>query len=243
MALAAFHDRGEDCAVSVRSDLGGTEEINVSIFFREEDAFEDWETIALSHCGRRVLDVGAGVGAHALVLQGRGHPVTALEPLPEAVRIMAERGVKDVREGTVFDLPSALTFDTAILLMNGSMIAETLSGLDRLLRAVGEVLAPGGAFILDSTDLRDAPQAAGGGAPEGGSEGEPGRAPERDDGRYCGELHYQLSVADQVGEIFPQLFVDPETLEERARLGGWEMEVIWSGPGGHYLARLRRPTE
>ena len=228
-ALAAFHERGEDVAVSVRNDFSGTEDVHVSIFFRGEDAFEEWESIALRQCGRRVLDVGAGVGAHALVLQAREHEVTALEIIPEAVRIMRDRGVEDAREGTLFDLPEGRTFDTAILLMNGSMIAETLSGFDRLLEAVAGVLEPSGALILDSTDLRDESVTR--------SEMEPGN-----DGRYFGELHYQLSVGDQMGEIFPQLFVDPETLKERAELAGWGVEVIWSGGDGRYLARLQRGT-
>ncbi len=78
------------------------------VFFRKEEAFEEWESIALRQCGPRVLDIGAGAGAHALVLQGRGHEVTALDLIPEAVRIMRERGVEDAREGTLFELPSDL---------------------------------------------------------------------------------------------------------------------------------------
>ncbi len=104
--MAAFHDRGEDVAVTVRNDFAPPEVIHASVFFRREDAFEEWEAIALGHCGRRVLDIGAGVGAHALVLQEQGHEVTALDPIPEAVRIMRERGVEDAREGTLFEFPS-----------------------------------------------------------------------------------------------------------------------------------------
>ena len=106
--MAAFHDRGEDVAVTVRNDFGPTEEVHPSFFFRKEEAFEEWESIALRQCGPRVLDIGAGAGAHALVLQGRGHEVTALDLIPEAVRIMRERGVEDAREGTLFELPSDL---------------------------------------------------------------------------------------------------------------------------------------
>ncbi len=200
------------------------------VFFRKEGAFEEWESIALRQCGPRVLDIGAGAGAHALVLQARGHEVTALDLIPEAVRIMRERGVEDAREGTLFELPSAILYDTVILLMNGSMIAETLSGLDRLLAAAAKVLQPQGALILDSTDLRDAPDTDG------------DEDLEDDDG-YIGELHYQLSVGEHVGDIFPQLFIDPDTLDTRARLAGWGMEVIWSGPGGRYLARLMSVTD
>ena len=221
-ALAAFHDRGEDVAVTVRNDFGPSEEIRASFFFRTEAAFEEWESIALSRCGPRVLDIGAGAGAHALVLQARGHEVTALDLIPEAVRIMRERGVEDAREGTLFEVPSARVYDTVTLLMNGSMIAETLSGLDRLLAAAAAVLDPRGALILDSTDLRDDVHEGDAGAEDG----------------YIGELHYQLSIGDHVGEVFPQLFVDPDTLDERARLAGWDVEVIWRGSGGRYLAVL-----
>ena len=256
-ALAAFYDRGEDLSVTIRNDFGPTEEVRASLFFRGEDSFEEWELIALGQCGRRVLDVGAGVGAHALVLQARGHEVTALEPIAEAVRIMKERGVASVREGTIFDLPSTPTYDTVMLLMNGSMIAETLSGLDGLLEAVGGVLEPDGVLVLDSTDLLQAPYAWSERNPTtelaADSEAEPDAQIEIDsaaesdtesahDGRYLGELHYQLSVGDHTGDVFPQLFVDPATLKERAGLAGWSTEVIWSGTGGHYLACLRRPA-
>jgi 2-polyprenyl-3-methyl-5-hydroxy-6-metoxy-1,4-benzoquinol methylase len=220
--LAAFHDHGQDVAVTVRNDFGETEETHASFFFRTEEAFEEWESIALERCGPRVLDIGAGVGAHALVLQARGHEVTALDLIPEAVRIMRERGVEDAREATLFDVVSTEVYDTAILLLNGSMIAETLRGLDRLLGAAATVLEPGGALILDSTDLRDDLDAEGAAAAE----------------RYMGELHYQLSVGEHVGEIFPQLFVDPDTLDFRARLAGWNMDVIWEGPDGRYLALM-----
>lgn len=70
-------------------------------------------------------------------------------------------------------------------------------------------------------------------------EGDAEDGPERD-GRYVGELHYQLSVGEHVGEVFPQLFVDPDTLDATGRRAGWNMEVLWSGPDGRYLARLRR---
>jgi len=234
VALAAFHDRGEDVPGRVRNDFGPPEEIDVSMFFREEDAFEEWEEIALGRCGRRVLDLGACVGAHALVLQQRGHEVTALDPIPDAVRIMKERGVDDPREGTLFELPSGEVFDTVILLMNGSMIAETISGLDRLLTATATLLAPGGALMLDSTDLRDASNQKAGEA----HESDPADTSDPAGTPYVGELHYQLSVRAHGGDIFPQLFVDPDTLGARALLAGWNTEVIWRGSGGRYLANL-----
>ena len=127
--------------------------------------------------------------------------------------------------------------------MNGSMIAETLAGLDRMLASTARVLAPQGSLILDSTDLRDAADEEG----EKGFESEPEREPENgpesqpeDDPHYFGELQYQLSVGEHSGHVFPQLFVDPDTLAARARLAGWDMDVIWSGSDGRFLSRLQR---
>jgi len=43
-----------------------------------------------------------------------------------------------------------------------------------------------------------------------------------------------------VGDVFPQLFVDPDTLGTRARRAGWDMEVLWGGADGQYLAQLSK---
>ena len=219
-ALIAFHDRGERAEVLVSSYLGDPPVLQASLFFRTEGEIEKWESVALERCGEHVLDVGAGVGAHALILQGRGHRVTALETLPGAVRIMEERGVKDARVGTLFDLPDEATYDTVLILMNGSMLAETLSGLDSMLERVLGMIHPGGSLLFDSTDLRLSDD------PSGGY------------GRYVGELHFQLSYGGLRGEVCLHLFVDPDTLQARTHIGGWETRVIWEGTDGRFLAQL-----
>lgn len=80
-------------------------------YVRNVDGFEavydmaDWfdpditlslELRALSFClpDRRVLDVGAGVGRHAVALQRRGvDAVVAIDIMPRAVALMRERGI------------------------------------------------------------------------------------------------------------------------------------------------------
>jgi len=75
--------------------------------------------------------------------------------------------------------------------------------------------------LVDSTDLR-----------------EPGEKDTRFDGRYVGELQYQLEYDGERGPPFPQLFVDPDRLARAARAAGLASEVVWRGSGGTYLARL-----
>ena len=130
------------------------------------------------------------------------------------------------RQGTLADVSDWAHYDTLVLLMHGSMIAGSLYGLDRLLERAALLATPGGVLLIDSTDLRD-----------GGSV-EP-----QDDGRYLGELHYQLSAGGVESEIFPQLFVDAETLADHGRQAGWQTEIVWRGRGGRYLAQLTSVTD
>jgi|TARA_B110000116_G_C16800387_1_gene570030 SAM-dependent methyltransferase len=224
LALRKYHDFGEDIAVIVRNDFTDSEELYPSIFFRGEDDFEDWELLALERCGPRVLDIGAGVGSHGLVLQNRGHRVTALELLPGAVRIMRERGITDARLGQLEEFSETeLKYDTILLLMNGSMLAGNLTGLEHLLGLTSSLLASTGIILMDSTDLRttgdlDCPVSQ----------------------NYAGELHYQLEFEGVTGEVFPQLFIDPKLLECICQNVGLEAGVIWSNKKGHYLVELKR---
>jgi SAM-dependent methyltransferase len=224
LALMRYHDSGEDSAITIRNDFSDPEKIYPSVFFRGEEGFEDWELIALGRCGQRVLDVGAGVGAHGLVLQNRGHQVTSLELLPGAVRIMKDRGVKDTRVGRLEDLSdNDLDYDTILLLMNGSMLAGTTVGLEHLLRSCLSRTTEDGVIIMDSTDLRLV-----------------GDLDEQVNQEFVGELHYQLEFEDQAGEVFPQLFIDPELLAKVSGDLDLLTDVIWQGDQGHYLAELKR---
>jgi len=51
----------------------------IDIFFRDIGDMPELERLALKHCKGKILDVGAGVGSHALLLQSRNMEVTALE--------------------------------------------------------------------------------------------------------------------------------------------------------------------
>jgi len=202
----------------------------VSLFFRTLEDLREVDRAALSLARGRVLDVGAGVGCLSLILQEGERSVTAVEVIPEAVEIMAKRGVRDAREGRIEDLPRRREFDTLLLLMNGAALAGTMAGLPRLLRTLAGVLAPGGHVLLDSTDvLEEGGEAAG---PQAWEEGE-----------YPGEFQYQMDFQGQRGAPFPQLFVDPGTLRKAAEEGGWRMELAWQGVQGDYLARLTRQGE
>ena len=223
----AYH-RGNHGAVIVVYDDFERDEVPVSYFFRGWGQFPSAERLALDLCRGRVLDVGAGSGCHSLALQERGLDVVAIEVLPALVEILRERGVRDARQATWMDVDAG-QFDTVLMMMNGLGLAETLTGLREFLGAVRRLLKTGGQILADSTDVRvrmDREAARNG-------------TLERADGRYVGELHFQLEFEGHKGPPFGQLYVDPGTLKRYAVEAGWRCNIA-AGPDeyGHYLAQL-----
>jgi SAM-dependent methyltransferase len=224
--MQAYH-RGRHDAVIVVYDDYERDEAPASYFFRGPDQFPPYEQLALESCRGSVLDVGAGSGCHSLALQDRGFQVTAIEALPALVDIMRQRGVRDARLATWMDL-EAPPFDTVLILMNGLGLAETLAGLPHFFRKMRRLVGPGGQLLADSTDVR--------------VRMDPGAGTRRSDGRYVGELLFQLEFDGEKGLPFRQLYVDAETLREYAGNEGWSCELLWGlDEYGHYLARLTPP--
>ena len=101
--LVAYFAGDTGAALILRRDDGQGAQLPVSHFFRPPSAFTPIEEAALAHCSGHVLDMGAGTGLHTLVLQQRGFRVTAIDISPQAVEIMAHRGVQDVHCAHLFE--------------------------------------------------------------------------------------------------------------------------------------------
>ncbi|MFC1660815.1 class I SAM-dependent methyltransferase [Gemmatimonadota bacterium] len=218
-AFTAYFRGDSGATLLVHSDVGGPEATPVALFFRSRPGLRDVDRVALDLARGRILDGGAGVGSLALLLQEGGMDVTAAEVIPEAVDIMKARGVRNPHLGSLESLPSHCSFDTILLLMNGSALAGTLGRFPALLRTLESLLRPGGQVLMDSTDL-------------GWEELEGGGEP------YLGEVHYQMEFEGVRGAPFPQLFLDAGTLARLVGEEGWEVELVWEGEDGEYLARL-----
>lgn len=204
----------------IHNKYGPKEEMPVDVYFRTEDDMPDLELKALELCRGAVLDIGAGTGSHALLLQERGFNVAALDISPLAVQIMKARGVASASEADIFKYTGE-QYDTIILLMNGIGLCGNIERFHLFLQHTKDLLKPGGQLLFDSSDiayLYDAHPPAG--------------------DTYYGELWYQYAYKGKRTDWFQWLYIDADTLIKVAGEEGWATEIVYEDDMDQYLARL-----
>ena len=225
-AIADYWKTKKADRLRVFSPMFEEDEIPVTTLFRRNDDMPAIERKALDMAIGKTLDVGAGSGCHSLVLQQRGVDVTAIDISPLSVETMKERGVKKVLEQDFFTLEGQ--YDTILMLMNGIGIVGTLERLPEFFRHLDKILAPGGQVLCDSSDICYVYE----------TEDDIIELP--DDMDYYGELSYRMQYKDTIGDPFPWLYIDADTLREQAARNGYAVEVAAEGDHYDYLARITK---
>lgn len=221
-SLLDFHQSGElKNPLLLHSTYGDIEEMPIDIFFREEEDFPELEFIALSLCDGKVLDVGAGVGAHVLYLQEKGFDVTALEISNTACNIMSERGVQKVIQEDFYNLKNQ-KYDTLLFLMNGIGLAKSLDGFKQLLARAKTLLSEKGQLIFDSSDISYLYEEYRIQRPS----------------YYFGEIGYQYEYNGIKGQPFKWLYLDQETLIKIAHEESWVVQVLYEDENDQFLVRM-----
>ena len=212
--------------ILVRTDIAEDETLSPAYFFRTFEQMPLQEKEALKRCKGKVLDIGAGAGAHSIWLKENGLAVVSLDISPLSCETMRQRGLTEVICGDIYSL-EGLKFDTILLLMNGAGVAQTIAGLPVLLNHLKQLLNTGGRILADSSDLlylfTD-------------ENGETWIDIASD--TYYGEMEYQLSYKKVKGKKFPWLFVDPDTLTDYAEKSGYRVINRITGEHFDYLVEL-----
>ncbi len=226
MSLLDYHEGYISAAVEVVRDDGLVTLLPASTFFRPAHAYEI-ERTALELTRGRVLDVGAGTGLHSIFLQEKGLKVCAIDMSAEAIQVMQDRGVIDVRRADVMSFAGG-KFETILMMGHGIGMVANLSGLDHFLAYARALLRPGGQILLTSLDVRVTSEPLNLSYQKHNAES----------GHYIGEIRMRFKFRDVAGPFFTWLHVDPETLTEHALKFGWRCKVIGMQKDGSYLARL-----
>jgi len=225
-AISDYFKYSKSDSLRVFSSLFDEDEIPVKELFRSEKQMPLLERTALKMATGRILDVGAGSGCHSLALQEAGKEVYAIDISPLSVETMRQRGVNNVALINLFDERFIDSYDTILMLMNGSGIIGKLENLSEFFRKMKLLLRPEGCILMDSSDLSYLFEE------EDGSI----RIDLADD--YYGEIDYQMQYKNIKGNSFDWLYIDFQTLSLYAAENGFKAELIKEGKHYDYLARL-----
>jgi SAM-dependent methyltransferase len=153
-AIFDYHKNGAPAGkLVVHSSMFEDDEIPVDALFRSFAQMPVLEQTALRMAVGRILDVGAGSGCHCLALKEMGKNPAAIDISPLSVSVMTDKGI-DARLMNLYDDKFKETFDTVLMLMNGSGIIGRLENMPAFFKKMKQILAPGGCILMDSSDLR-----------------------------------------------------------------------------------------
>ncbi|MEO1033125.1 MAG: class I SAM-dependent methyltransferase [Bacteroidota bacterium] len=200
--------------------------------FRPYSEMPQLEQQALSLCKGKILDVGCGAGSHALWLQNNGFKVKAIDSSKGAVEVAKKRGVLEVELRSL--LEETGSFDTVLLLMNGTGIFQTLSQVSKHLIHLKSLLRPNGQILIDSSDISYMYFSE----DELETEIDVERLNALNHGTYYGELDYYLSYEGEEETPMTWLYLDFETLSMACQAVGLECKKLRDGAHYDYLAQL-----
>ena len=195
-AILDYLEHGKADKLRVFSSQFDEDEIPVRTLFRTEKQMAPLERTALQLATGRILDVGAGSGCHSLILQAAGKEVEAIDISPLSVEAMRRRGVRQVTQANLFNESFCGSYDTLLMLMNGSGIIGRLENLPAFFRKAKQLLRPGGSILMDSSDLRYL------------YEDEDGSFVIDIAGDYYGEVDFKMQYKDIISDPFDWLYID-----------------------------------
>ncbi|WP_265131160.1 class I SAM-dependent methyltransferase [Chryseobacterium oranimense] len=221
-----FHNENPE-DLQTETSISELDELPVDYLFREFEEMNDIEQKALNLSQGKTLDIGSGAGSHALYLQDeRNLDVWALDISPKSIEVCKLRGIKKAVCENMLDF-SGETFDTILLLMNGTGIFQSLEKIDIYLKKLHSLLNDNGQILIDSTDILymfDRDDDGGVYIPAGG---------------YYGELDYVVHYKEESENPIKWLYLDFTTLKNAAENNGFKIEKVMQDEDS-YLAKLTK---
>ncbi len=196
----------------------------VPYLFRTFKDMPELEQKALNLTKGAVLDAGCGSGSHSLHLQNKGLNVKAIDISKGAIEVAKRRGIMNAEVKNILD--ETESFDTILLLMNGTGIFQELSKASTYLTHLKSLLKPKGQILIDSSDIKYM------------YDNEDPHSRKAPNTRYYGELDYYLSYKGEKESPITWLYLDFNTLSEICSSVGLDCELIIEGDHFDYLARL-----
>ena len=226
-ALRDYFNNNYTEDIITSTNISGEDELPLPYLFRSFSEMPKLEQKALELCRGNVLDVGCGSGSHSLFLQNKGLNVKAIDISEGAVSVAKQRGVSRLEQRSVLD--ETETFDTILLLMNGTGIFQTLDQTATYLKHLKTLLNSNGQILIDSSDIQYMYEDDDGGIWIDTNAG------------YYGELDYFLSYKGEHEQPMTWLYLDFERLKFACESVGLQCKKVMDGEHFDYLAKITAP--
>lgn len=223
-ALVDYYTNNYTENLITSTNISDEDVLPLPYLFRSYSDMPKLEQCAIKLAKGKVLDVGCGSGLHSLHLQERGLEVKAIDISNGAVEVAKKRGVKNAFQIDLLD--ETETFDTILLLMNGTGIFQELSQVSKYLSHLKSLLNHNGEIFIDSSDIQYM------------YEDDDGGLWINSNAEYYGELDYFLSYKGQEEEPIKWLYLDFERLQLACESVGLKCKKVMDGEHYDYLARI-----
>ena len=219
-ALRDYHHKKYSEDIVTWTSISDTDDLPLPYLFRNFEDMPKLEQEALKLAKGNILDVGCGSGSHALWLQNKGFFVKGIDISEGAIEVAKQRGLKYAE--VVPLLEENKTFDTILLLMNGTGIFQEMALTPTYLNHLKSLLKPKGQILIDSSDIKYMYE---------------DEVETLQKNRYYGELDYYISYKGEE-QALKWLYLDFELLKSQCESVGLACEKIMEGDHFDYLARI-----
>ncbi|MFA4937513.1 MAG: class I SAM-dependent methyltransferase [Patescibacteria group bacterium] len=207
--------------------VGGT----TSQYFSE---FKDWlthEKKAIKHAKGSVLDIGCGVGKHAIYLQNKKFDVTAIDVSPLAIKVCKKRGLKKSQVLSVVGVGNLKTkFDTVLLLGNNWGVLQNFKKAQKVLKDLHKITSANAIIIAESSDPTkqlDAEQVA-------------YQKQNLKKGRMPGQRRIRIRFRNYCSDWFDYLGVSKTEMENIIKNTGWKVNKYFDSERSSFIAIIER---
>ena len=223
-ALLDYQNGNNTEDIITSTNISSDDTLPLDYLFRSYKDMPKLEQKALQLVKGKVLDVGCGAGSHSLYLQEKGFSPKAIDISKGAIEVCKQRGVINTEIKDI--LNETDTFDTILLLMNGTGIFQELTHVSTYLTHLKSLLNPNGKILIDSSDIKYM------------FEDEDGGFWYDMNTNYYGELDYYLSYKGEKEKPLKWLYLDFNTLLTACHAVGLQCDLITEGAHYDYLAKL-----
>lgn len=194
-------------------------------YFAEYKNWAVHERQAMRHAKGSVLDIGCGMGRHALYLQRGNHNVTCIDNSPLAIRICRLRGVKKAQVRSITEVSKFKPdfFDTIIMMGNNFGLLGSFRRAKVLLKKFHRITTPVARIVAEV--------------------GDPYKTKEpahlfyhtfnRKRGRMAGQLRIRIRHKRCIGNWFDYLFVSKRELRDIIKDTGWKVKKFINSKTTH----------